>query len=110
MMALVCGAMIMEFLGVLLMPLFLVIGIVQLWLGYVGIEDWLGQGWAIGAIVAAFATRIMLPLSIGTYLAVVNVFGYDWWVGVLAAAPGLLFIVPSMVMAALEPIFNRRKS
>ena len=32
--------------------------------------------------------------------------GWDWYVGLLIAAPGLLFIVPSMVMAALEPIFS----
>jgi hypothetical protein len=98
----------MEFLGFLLVPLFLIVGILQLWLGYVGIEDWLGQGWAIGAVVLAFATRLMFPLTVGTYLAVVNVFGYAWWVGAIVAAPGLLFVLPSLVMAALEPLFSKR--
>lgn len=95
------------FFGVLFFLLFIAIGIVQIWLGFVGIEDWLGQGWAIGAIVVSFVFRIFLPLTIGTYIAVVNVFGYEWWVGVLAAAPGLLFVIPSMVMAALDPVLSR---
>ena len=94
---------------ILLLPLFFAVGLLQIWLGYVGIEDWLGQGWAIGAVVSAFVIRFMLPLTIGTYLAVVNVFGYAWWVGLLVAAPGLLFIIPSMVMQALEPVLSRRK-
>ncbi|MCZ7676598.1 MAG: hypothetical protein M5U35_13040 [Roseovarius sp.] len=91
------------------MPVFLVVGAVQIWLGYVGIEDWLGQGWALGALASAFVLRIMLPLTIGSYIAVVDVFGYPWWAGILVAAPGLLFILPRMVMAALEPLFVRKK-
>lgn len=85
----------------------LIAGIAQLYLGYVGIEDWLGFGWALGALALAFFTRIMLPLTIGTYWAMTKVFGYEWWVGVLVAAPGLLLIVPAMVSDVLGKVFNR---
>jgi hypothetical protein len=85
----------------------MIAGIAQLYLGYVGIEDWLGSGWALGALALAFFARIMLPLTIGTYLAMTNVFGYEWWVGVLVAAPGLLLIVPAMVSAVLGKVFSK---
>ncbi len=89
------------FIGVLLA------GVAQLALGYVGIEDWLGSGWALGALALAFFARIMLPLTIGTYLAMTNVYGYDWWVGAVVAAPGLLLIVPAMVSDVLRKVLSR---
>ena len=82
-------------------------GIAQLYLGFIGIEDWLGGGWAWAALALAFFARIMLPMMIGTFLGVTNVLGYDWWVGVLAAAPGLLFMAPAMVGGVLSKVFNR---
>lgn len=85
---------------------FIVLGVAQIWLGYVGIEWHLGELWAIGTLAVAFIFRITLPLTIGTYFGAVDVMGWDWYVGLLIAVPGLLFILPSMVMAALEPIFS----
>ena len=85
----------------------LVVGVLQIYLGYVGIEDWLGSAWALGALGLAFFARIMLPLTIGTYLAMTNVYGYEWWIGVIVAAPGLLLIVPTLVTDALSKVFGR---
>jgi len=85
----------------------LVAGVAQIYLGYVGIEDWLGSAWALGALGLAFFARIMLPLTIGTYLAMTNVYGYEWWIGVIVAAPGLLLIVPALVTDTLSKVFGR---
>lgn len=85
----------------------MIAGIAQLYLGYVGIEDWLGSGWAYGALALAFFTRIMLPLTVGTYLAMTNVYGYEWWIAAIVAAPGLLLIVPAMVTDTFSKIFNK---
>ena len=90
----------------LLFLAFIIFGILQIWLGYVGIDWHFGELWALGAVAVAFIFRITLPLTIGTYFGAVDVMGWDWYVGLSIAAPGLLFIVPSMVMAALEPIFS----
>lgn len=98
----------MAILGVLFIPIMLALGLFLMALGYIGIENWLGKGWAIGALVLALGFRFTLPLTIGSYFAVVNVFDYDWWVGVLAAAPGLLFIVPSMLFTLIEASARRR--
>ena len=90
-----------------LMILIVVAGVAQLYLGYVGIEDWLGDGWALGALALAFLARIMLPLTVGTYLAMTNVYGYDWWIAAIVAAPGLLLIVPAMVTDIFSKVFNK---
>ena len=98
----------MERLGCLLSPVFLVVGAAQIYLGYIGIEYHFGFWVALGAIAAAFGLRIMLPITIGSFFGAVDVLGWPWWGGLLVAAPGLLFIAPVMVMAALEPIFGKR--
>ena len=86
--------------GWLLVPLWLAmlaLGVAQIWLGFVGIEHHLGVWWATGAVALAFVVRIMLPLTIGTYFGAVDVLGWPWWVGVLVAAPGIIFMVPALI-------------
>ena len=87
--------------------LVMIAGLAQLYLGYIGIEDWLGNAWALGALGLAFFARIMLPLTIGTYLAMTNVYGFEWWIGAIVAAPGLLLIVPALVTDTLSKVFNK---
>lgn len=91
----------------ILMIVIMIAGVAQLYLGYVGIEDWLGSGWALGALALAFFARIMLPLTVGTYLAMTNVYGYEWWVAAIVAAPGLLLILPAMVSDTFSKFFNK---
>lgn len=78
------------------------VGLVQLGLGFAGIEYHLGVFWAFAAIVVAFWFRILLPITIGSFFGVVDVMGWPWYIGVAVALPGLMFIAPSMVMAAIE--------
>jgi len=87
--------------------LVMVAGLAQLYLGYIGIEDWLGSAWALGALGLAFFARIMLPLTIGTYLAMTNVYGFEWWIGAIVAAPGLLLSVPALVTDTLSKVFSK---
>lgn len=94
--------------GILLLPIFLLVGLAQIYLGYIGIEYHLGFWAAVAAIAATFMFRFMLPITIGSFFGAVDVLGWPWWGGVLIAAPGLLFIAPAMVMAALEPLFSKR--
>ncbi|MDB2323174.1 hypothetical protein N9V38_00590 [Planktomarina temperata] len=73
--------------------IFLIVSIPQIYFGYVGIEDWVGNGWAIGAVVIGVLTRLMLPLSVGTLLAVINVYGFEWWFIALVIMPSFFLNV-----------------
>lgn len=88
-------------LGILLV---VAIGVVQLVLGWIGIEHHLGWWGAAGAVFILFFLRFALPITIGVYFGVVDVLGWPWWAGVLIAAPGLLLIVPPTVSAVVVAI------
>ena len=88
--------------------LFLLVGIVQIFVGYIGIEHHLGGGFAIGAVVLGFVFRIMFPLTIGTFFGALDVWGWPWYGALALAAPGLLFIVPALVTAAISSLVEKR--
>ena len=92
--------------SVLAIPLFLLIGLGQLFLGYVGLELLLGTWAAIGGIVVAFMLRFMLPMTIGSYFGAVDFMGWPWWAGVLVVAPGIIFMIPA-ILAEIPNIFRR---
>ena len=68
-------------------------GVVQLIVGYHGIAEHLGNGWALGALVAAFGFRFTLPITIGSFFGAMDLFGWPWYGALLFAAPGLLFLL-----------------
>lgn len=80
---------------------FLLIGIAQAIVGYLGIEYHLGTGLAIGCIIASFIFRITFPLTIGTFFGALDVLGWPWYGAALLTAPGLIFMVPGAVGMAL---------
>ena len=85
---------------------FLLIGLVQIVVGYLGIEYHLGSGWAIGLVIASIFFRISFPLTIGTFFGALDVFGWPWFGALALAAPGLLFIVPAMITSAIANLTN----
>ena len=97
----------MAALGIFGGVLFLIVGVVQIYVGYIGIEYHLGTGFAIGAIVLAFLFRLMLPLTIGTFFGAMSVWGWPWYGAAALAAPGLLFIVPALITAAVGSLMNK---
>jgi thiosulfate reductase cytochrome b subunit len=94
-------------LGFLVIILFIGLGIFQLVVGYQGIEYNLGAGWAIASLVATFVFRFTLPITIGSYFGAVDVLGWHWGIGLLLAAPGLLFIVPGITLTVLNSIRSK---
>ena len=98
----------MPFLGAFSGIIFLLVGIVQIYVGYIGIEYHLGAGFAIGALVLGFVFRIMFPLTIGTFFGAMDVFGWPWYGALALAAPGLLFIVPALVTGAISTLFEKK--
>jgi len=94
--------------GVLGGIFFLLVGIVQIYVGYIGIEYHLGAGFAIGALALGFIFRIMFPLTIGTFFGALDVWGWPWYGALALAAPGLLFIVPALVTGAISTLFEKK--
>ena len=96
--------------GILGGILFLFVGVVQIFVGYIGIEHHLGAGFAIGALVLGFVFRIMFPLTIGTFFGALDVWGWPWYGALALAAPGVLFIVPALVTAAIATLVEKRNT
>jgi hypothetical protein len=94
--------------GVLGGILFLVVGIVQIYVGFIGIEYHLGPGFAFGALFIGFFFRIMFPLTIGTFFGALDVWGWPWYGALAFAAPGLLFIVPALVTGAISTLVEKK--
>lgn len=94
--------------GVLGGILFLIVGIVQIYVGFIGIEYHLGSGFAFGALFIGFFFRIMFPLTIGTFFGALDVWGWPWYGALAFAAPGLLFIVPALVTSAISTLVEKK--
>jgi len=90
--------------GILATAIFFVFGFIQLYAGYLGIEHEFGQGWAIGALAAAFFLRITLPLSIGTFLCALNLWGWHWFWALIFTLPTLIFLIPGFIAAAMSEL------
>ncbi|MGE4314016.1 MAG: hypothetical protein AB7E85_07080 [Pseudobdellovibrionaceae bacterium] len=93
--------------------LFFGFGIAQFWLGYLGIEETIGWGWAVAALFLAFTFRMTLPLTIGTFFGVTEVLHWHWFWALLIAAPGLALAVPGILATLLTwvvELFHKSKA
>ena len=99
----------MATLGILGFLIFVTVAIIQTAVGYIGIEHHFGTFVAIVVIILAFVFRLMLPLTIGTFLGAMNVWGWPWYGALALAAPGLLFIVPALITSVLSTVLQNNK-
>ena len=95
----------MPFIGAIIL---IGVGVVQLVIGFLGIEYHFGEIWAFIAAFAAFFLRIMFPMTIGCYFGAVDVLGWEWYSALLITAPGLLFMAPAMIGVIIESLTNKR--
>lgn len=85
-------------------------GILQIATGWNGLEMYVGSIWAaIIVIFGGFILRITLPISIGSFLFVTNIWGWHWALGLLFVVPGLLFMVPVVVTTIIASLKNKIK-
>ena len=76
---------------------FFAFGLAQFVAGYAGIAFHLGTGWAIAAVIVGLMFRFTLPITIGAFFGAMNVWGWNWALAALFAAPGLIFVVPGVI-------------
>lgn len=93
-------------LGVIGGILFIGYGIVQFITGYAGIEHELNHFWAILALIVAFTTRIVLPISIGSFFYAWHVWEWHWALALIFALPSILVMIPSVIFA-LSSLFQK---
>ncbi|MEN8842077.1 MAG: hypothetical protein ABF254_14305 [Octadecabacter sp.] len=99
--------LLMERYAGLMVPAFLLFGIFQIVLGFMGLEHFAGIWGVIGG-VAAITFRFMLPLTIGTFMGAYGVFDWPIWVAALVTLPGLLFLVPALLADIVDYVRLRR--
>lgn len=99
----------MAALGILGFFVFIIVAIIQTAVGYIGIEHHFGTFLAVVVIILAFVFRLMLPLTIGTFLGAMNVWDWPWYGALALAAPGLLFIVPALITSVLSTVLQNNK-
>lgn len=87
---------------------FAILGIVQIYAAFLGLEDWLGAGWAVAGIAVAFIFRSSLPILIGAFLCALNVWEWHWVFAALFAAPMLALLLPATAMDIFSA--HRRRS
>ena len=89
--------------------IFVAVAIIQTAVGYIGIEHHFGTFVAIVVIILAFVFRLMLPLTIGTFLGAMNVWGWPWYGALALASPGLLFVIPTLITSVITTVFQNNK-
>jgi len=99
----------MAALGILGFLVFVAVAFIQTVVGYIGIEHHFGTFVAIVVIILAFVFRLMLPLTIGTFLGAMNVWGWPWYGALALALPGLLFAIPTLITAVIATVFQNNK-
>jgi len=72
--------------------------------GYQGIELYWGQWWASGFVVLAILFRFTIPITIGAFLCATEIWRWNWIEAGFFAAPGLIFILPSVVASVISLI------
>ena len=95
--------------GTLGVIIFLIVGVIQIYAGYLGIEYHLGSGWAIGAVIASVFFQFPIILTVGTFFGALDVWGWPWYGAAVFAMPGLLFAVPGTIGAALAGLSSLLK-
>lgn len=91
---------------VLFIVAFGVYAVLTFWMGWSGIEDRFGSGWAWAAVVVAFL-GFTLPVYAGVFLFAIDTWQWHWFFALLLACPGLALMIPQVFLGILGPIRRR---
>ena len=82
--------------------LFIVYGVAQIVAGCMGINFHFGAVWAGVALFTSIIFRFTLPITIGAFFGAMDVWNWHWVFATLFAAPGLVFIIPGLIMSTIK--------
>lgn len=86
-------------LGILALGAFLAYAGTQIAAGYAGIAHGMGPSWALAAVLAAVWLRFTLPITLGAFFGATHVWGWHWAAALAFAAPGLVCVLPGVILA-----------
>ena len=87
--------------------LFAIYGIAQIIAAYVGFDYYVGVFFAALIMAVCMFLRFTLPITVASFLGAMNVWEWHWFWALLFAAPGLVFIIPSILTSLLQPAVAR---
>ena len=72
-------------------------GVIHIYAGYIGIEYYLGGFYAIVALFLALGMQFILPIIIGSFFCVINIWGWHWSLALLFVAPFCKSIISDFI-------------
>ncbi|MBL0319275.1 MAG: hypothetical protein IPP74_08310 [Alphaproteobacteria bacterium] len=88
----------MTFLFRLIISIFFVIlGVAQMYVGYLEMNHYIGPIWAVGAICLCLLVRFTLPITVAAFFGATDILGWPWIGAMFFAVPGLAFLVPGVL-------------
>ena len=87
--------------------LFFVYAFAQIVAGFAGIDYHTSIVWAWVALGALLFLRFSLPITVGAFFGAMDVWGWPWYLALIFAAPGLLFIVPGSIVTAFSALRSK---
>ena len=90
---------------------FFLFTIFQVYAAFLGFDFYFGSMWATIAIVLSIIFRFPLPISIAAFFGAVNVWHWPWFLAALFISPGLLLLIPGILVLLLarmklDPFFK----
>jgi hypothetical protein len=90
---------------------FFLFTIFQIYAAFLGFDFYFGSMWATIAIVLSIIFRFPLPISIAAFFGAVNVWHWPWFLAALFISPGLLLLIPGILVLLLarmklDPFFK----
>ena len=79
-------------------------GALVLFLGYAGITEELGRGWALGALFLAIFLRFVAPIVVGAVFGIMYLWGWHWALAVVFVMPGIVLVIPAILVSLLESL------
>lgn len=99
-----------KFFDILGLLILVVLAVVQVYLAYLGIMLYLGQGASIVILAICLAVQFPIPILIGAFLGAFKVMGLHWAISLLVVIPGVVFMSPHLVKDVINRIRKPRES
>ncbi|MBO9380019.1 hypothetical protein GG804_24945 [Sphingomonas histidinilytica] len=92
---------------VLMFPVFLAWGAISVVAAAFGFSLYVPMWIAIGLVIACLFIGFTLPLAIGSFFGALYVWEWHWFFALALAAPGLVLMVPGVLMQVASRILGR---